>query len=284
MKKLTVIVIMMLFSLALASSALAIDFGLSCPDTVTSDAPFECEVKMPTPAIQPGLLGLSFTITTDATVNSVTFPQGNDASDLPTKTYAFFTTAPISAPGTVIAKISLTKHSSGSVTIKGIKASLENKIKKSGSDLAFPTETFTVVEDTTTCPANIKQEPITSSLLEGTVGNYCFKGIKYQIQLIYVDDDEAKFKVNGADTAKLKVNAEEAFSDDKAKIVVDSIVYQAYAAGVHSADFTIKANDATETIGQRIDSTLGDKKSTKSWSIDIVSTIAKALKDWFGGK
>ncbi|MBI4980444.1 hypothetical protein HZC30_02705 [Candidatus Woesearchaeota archaeon] len=143
MKKLTLLLV--IISLVLASSALAVDFGLSCPNTVTSNAPFECEVKMPSLAIQlGGLLGLSFTIETNAKVNSVSFPIGNDASVPPT--YAFFTTTPISAPGTVIAKISLTKSSSGSITIKGVQASLENKIKIKGNDLVFPTETFTVGE------------------------------------------------------------------------------------------------------------------------------------------
>ncbi len=44
---------------------------------------------------------------------------------------------------------------------------------------------------------------------------------------------------------------------------------------------------STETIGQRIDKELETAKldkTQKSWSLELVSKIAKALKDWFGGK
>ncbi len=105
------------------------------------------------------------------------------------------------------------------------------------------TEYFTVTVAAADVPPVACIEVTTQdlTLLEGQENCYSFNGGKYTIQLTFVDEDEAKFKVNGADTAKLKINAEETFSDAKAKIKVKDILYQAYAGGMHAATFTLTA-------------------------------------------
>ena len=109
------------------------------------------------------------------------------------------------------------------------------------------TEYFTVVVAAGDVPPPVPPtcESITDKdsliLQEGEEKCYAFNSVEYKIQLTFVDEDEAKFKVNGADTAKLKINAEETFADAKAKIKVKDILYQAYAGGIHSATFTLTA-------------------------------------------
>ncbi len=92
-----------------------------------------------------------------------------------------------------------------------------------------------------TCESVTVTDKDTLTLQEGEEKCYTFNSVAYKIQLTFVDEDEAKFKVNGADTAKLKINAEETFADGKTKITVKDILYQAYAGGMHAATFTLTA-------------------------------------------
>ena len=71
----------------------------------------------------------------------------------------------------------------------------------------------------------------------------------YQITLVYIDDDEVKFIINGVGTNKVKIG-QNAFISPKFSIEVKDIVYQAYEGGIHSVDITIvgSAIPITDTI------------------------------------
>lgn len=79
------------------------------------------------------------------------------------------------------------------------------------------------------------------TLLEGEKKTYSVKDKTYEVQLSFVDDDEAKFIVNGESTNKLKVG-ETYVLKDKSEIGVSEVLYQSYAGGVHSTTFFVGAS------------------------------------------
>lgn len=79
------------------------------------------------------------------------------------------------------------------------------------------------------------------TILEGEEKTYTLSGKEYKVKLSYVDDDEAKFIVNGESTDKMQAGATKKLSDGK-EIGVSEILYQSYAGGVHSATFFLGAS------------------------------------------
>lgn len=78
------------------------------------------------------------------------------------------------------------------------------------------------------------------TLLEGETKSYTVGAKPYEVTLAYVDDDEAKFIVNGEATNKLKVGDTYVLKD-KSEVGASEILYQSYAGGVHSATFFVGA-------------------------------------------
>ncbi len=78
------------------------------------------------------------------------------------------------------------------------------------------------------------------TLLEGEAGTYMVKGKEYEVSLSYVDATKAKFTVNGETTNKLAVGETYVLADGS-EIGVSEVLYQAYAGGVHSAEFYVGA-------------------------------------------
>ena len=108
------------------------------------------------------------------------------------------------------------------------------------------------------------------TLLEGETKTYTVGDKTYEVTLTFVDDDEAKFTVNGESTNKLKVGETYVLSD-KSEVGVSEVLYQSYAGGVHSSTFFVGASkmvlqdDNVEAIGT------GEKK-LKVGSEDIDGT------------
>lgn len=78
------------------------------------------------------------------------------------------------------------------------------------------------------------------TLLEGASHVYKVGDKEYDVSLSFVDSTNAKFTVNGQVTNKLAVGETYVLSD-KTEIGVSEILYQAYAGGVHSAQFYVGA-------------------------------------------
>ena len=78
------------------------------------------------------------------------------------------------------------------------------------------------------------------TVLEGETKSYTVGDKAYEVTLAFVDDDEAKFIVNGESTNKLKVG-DTFVLKDKSEVGVSEILYQSYAGGVHSATFFVGA-------------------------------------------
>ena len=78
------------------------------------------------------------------------------------------------------------------------------------------------------------------TLLEGETKSYTVGGKTYEVELSFVDSDEAKFVVNGEATNKLKVGETYTLSD-KSEIGISEVLYQSYAGGVHSSTFFVGA-------------------------------------------
>jgi len=75
------------------------------------------------------------------------------------------------------------------------------------------------------------------SLKEGESKTVIVNGVSYVVKLVYVDDDDAKFEVNGVSTKLLQV--EDVHELAKAEIQLTDILYQNYAGGVHMVEFKI---------------------------------------------
>jgi len=92
------------------------------------------------------------------------------------------------------------------------------------------------------------------TLLEGETQTYNVGEKSYEVTLTFVDDDEAKFIVNGESTNKLQ-DGETYVLGDKSEIGVTEVLYQSYAGGVHSATFFVGAqkmvlqDDDISTLG-----------------------------------
>ena len=93
------------------------------------------------------------------------------------------------------------------------------------------------------------------TVLEGETKSYTVGDKAYEVTLAFVDDDEAKFIVNGESTNKLKVG-DTFVLKDKSEVGVSEILYQSYAGGVHSATFFVGAqkmvlqdDQVTDSIG-----------------------------------
>ncbi len=92
------------------------------------------------------------------------------------------------------------------------------------------------------------------SLKEGEEKTYKVGTSSYKVKLVYTDETNAKFTVNGESTDKLQVGDTYKLKDGN-EIGVSELLYQAYAGGVHSADFFVGAskvelrdNDITDAV------------------------------------
>jgi hypothetical protein len=138
------------------------------------------------------------------------------------------------------------------------------------------------------------------TVLEGETKSYTVGEKSYEVTLAFVDDDEAKFIVNGESTNKLKVG-DTFVLKDKSEVGVSEILYQSYAGGVHSATFFVGAqkmelrdDQVTDTTGaynvkvgsEDIDGTTVIIAGTDNNSTFTISTIdinMTAQSDYFVG-
>ncbi len=78
------------------------------------------------------------------------------------------------------------------------------------------------------------------TLLEGESKTYTVGDKTYDVTVVFVDSDEAKFTVNGEQTSKLR-DGDTYVLKDKSEVGVSEILYQDYAGGVHSSTFFLGA-------------------------------------------
>ena len=81
-----------------------------------------------------------------------------------------------------------------------------------------------------------------STLNEGESSSYEVDGSTFDVELVFVDADEAQFIINGESTGKLQDGETEVLSDGSTNVGVTDILYQDYAGGVHQASFFIGAD------------------------------------------
>lgn len=110
------------------------------------------------------------------------------------------------------------------------------------------------------------------TVLESETKSYVVGDKSYEVTLSYVDDDEAKFIVNGEATNKLKVG-ETYVLKDKSEVGVSEILYQSYAGGVHSATFFVGAQKMELRDDQVTDSTGAYNVKIGSENIDGSTVI-----------
>ena len=110
------------------------------------------------------------------------------------------------------------------------------------------------------------------TILESETKSYTVGDKAYEVTLSYVDDDEAKFIVNGEATNKLKVG-ETYVLKDKSEVGVSEILYQSYAGGVHSSTFFVGAQKMELRDDQITDSTGAYNVKIGSENIDGSTVI-----------
>lgn len=138
------------------------------------------------------------------------------------------------------------------------------------------------------------------TLLEGESKSYTVGGKTYEVELTFVDSDEAKFVVNGEATNKLKVG-ETYILSDKSEIGVSEVLYQSYAGGVHSSTFFVGAQKVvlqddviTNSVGtynvkvgsESIDGTsviVGGTDDNTTFTISTIEINMTAEDDYFVG-
>ena len=121
---------------------------------------------------------------------------------------------------------------------------------------------------------------VRDTLLEGNTKTYTIDGKDYEVTLDFVDDDSAKFTVNGDASRDLQ----DGETDKVAGVTlgVSEILYQAYAGGVHTATFFLGAqkvyikdtniNDTASSNEMKVDDeTIGGANSWVEGSDDSVT-------------
>ena len=138
------------------------------------------------------------------------------------------------------------------------------------------------------------------TVLESETKSYTVGDKAYEVTLSYVDDDEAKFIVNGEATNKLKVGDTYVLKD-KSEVGVSEILYQSYAGGVHSATFFVGAQkmvlqddvitDSTGTYLVKIGSEdqdgatviMGGTNNNNTLSLSTIEVNMSAQDDYYVG-
>ncbi len=80
---------------------------------------------------------------------------------------------------------------------------------------------------------------VEATLLEGETQTFTANCIDYEMTLMYVDNTQAKFSLNGEITDVLRKGDSWRLADGTS-ITLNSILYQSYAGGIHSATFCLK--------------------------------------------
>lgn len=141
------------------------------------------------------------------------------------------------------------------------------------TDLSLWGTTFNMVQarriDSTTTGGNnaklvLMAGPVRDTLLEGESKTYQLDGEDYEVELSFVDADEALFLVNGERTNKLQEGETYTLSNKK-EVGVSEILYQDYAGGVHSTTFYLGAQKL-----EFRDNNIGDSQ-TSSHDLKIAS-------------
>tara|TARA_Y100000310_G_scaffold341451_1_gene440617 strand:+ start:156 stop:3203 length:3048 start_codon:yes stop_codon:yes gene_type:complete len=122
-------------------------------------------------------------------------------------------------------------------------------------------------------------------LNEGVKLTHNIGGTSYDVNMLFVDSDEAQLNINGQNTRKLKIGETDklfAGTDNEITVGVTSIIYQDYAAGIHAAGYSL----GREKIELR-DNNIGDSISSHALKVND-NTIDKAKviikgKDEFQG-
>jgi hypothetical protein len=115
------------------------------------------------------------------------------------------------------------------------------------TDLVLFGKMYSVVEatrptsgDTTSVKLTLMAGASRDTLLEGESNSYKVGDKEYDVSVTFVDATKAKFTVNGETTSKLGVGETYVLADGS-EIGVAEVLYQAYAGGVHSAEFYVGA-------------------------------------------
>ncbi len=118
------------------------------------------------------------------------------------------------------------------------------------------------------------------ALLEGVNHLFTLNGKEYLVQLVFVDDNHAKFIINGEPTPLMDEGNSLTISEG-VTLILDKVIYQDFAGGVHQAKFSIKAinssklnvNDQTvEGAYVKIKGTIdGEMASLSSIEVDMIA-------------
>lgn len=99
---------------------------------------------------------------------------------------------------------------------------------------------YTVVKATTngdqSVDLTLMSGAVNDTLDEGEQKKYMVNGKDYYVDLMFVNEKYVKFNINGELTAKLEVGEFGVLADGTILGIVDS-TYQAYAGGIHQAEF-----------------------------------------------
>jgi len=114
---------------------------------------------------------------------------------------------------------------------------------------------------------------IKDTIMEGESKTYTVDGKEYEVMLSFTDSTpEAKFVVNGETTLKLAGGQTRKLADGT-NFAVKEVLYQAYAGGIHSAEFYLGARKLTLEDNQKVE--LNDEdvdELTVFFSEDIASS------------
>ena len=134
-------------------------------------------------------------------------------------------------------------------------------------DIPFFGKTYSVVQARRNSAKNSQIKlvlmggAVKDTLNEGSTKTYTIDGKDYEVTLIFVDKDSAKFTVNGEATRDLLDGETDKLSDGTV-LGVSEILYQDYAGGVHNSEFflgaqkmELKDTNVSDTSGQAVSST-----------------------------
>ena len=120
---------------------------------------------------------------------------------------------------------------------------------------------YTVVDtncEGTGCTIDLMAGAVNDMLATGETKTYFLGDSEYEVKLLYIDSDNAKFFVNGVSTDKIQVG-ETGVLDDGTEIGVVDILYQAYAGGVQQVEYYLGATRLRLEDSDITDSATGHK-------------------------
>lgn len=119
---------------------------------------------------------------------------------------------------------------------------------------------------------------INGTLEEGKKESFLLDKVVYEIELVFVDRDYAKFIVNGQTTSKLR-KGDVYKINDEVEIALSEIFYQNYAGGVHQATFYLGSQKIVLTDTDTTNHNNGGTVAVEGNELSQVTLNIKTTKD-----